>query len=78
MPIQEIFAPVQEEFLQVNETITHFLGSDVPLVDKISRYIVESGGKRLRPLLVILAAKALGYDKDDKHIQLAAIIEFCQ
>ena len=42
---------------------------------KIGHYIVESGGKRLRPLLVLLAANAAGY-KGDKHIPLAAIIEF--
>jgi octaprenyl-diphosphate synthase len=45
------------------------------LVSQVSEYIVTSGGKRLRPLIVLLAAKALGYS-GDKQIQAAAIIEF--
>ncbi|WP_415889506.1 octaprenyl diphosphate synthase [Neptuniibacter sp. SY11_33] len=70
------FNPVIEpQFEAVNDYIINHLGSNVPLVEKIGHYIVESGGKRLRPLLVLLAANAAGY-QDDKHIPLAAIIEF--
>jgi len=47
----------------------------VALINQLGGYIVHSGGKRLRPLLVILAARALGY-AGDQHITLAAIIEF--
>lgn len=70
------FNPVIEpQFEAVNDYIINHLGSNVPLVEKIGHYIVESGGKRLRPLLVLLAANASHY-QGDKHIPLAAIIEF--
>ena len=48
--------------------------SDVALVNQLGLYIVNSGGKRVRPMLAILAAKALGYE--GKTITLATIIEF--
>jgi octaprenyl-diphosphate synthase len=63
------------QFESVNQYIINHLGSNVPLVEKIGHYIVESGGKRLRPLLVLLAANACQYN-GEKHIPLAAIIEF--
>jgi len=66
---------IEPQFESVNDYIINHLGSNVPLVEKIGHYIVESGGKRLRPLLVLLAANAMGY-KGEKHIPLAAIIEF--
>jgi len=59
----------------VDRLISTSLESDVALVSQVSQYIVTSGGKRLRPLLVLLAARALGYD-GDQHIRSAAIIEF--
>ena len=51
------------------------LQSDVVLINQIGHYIINSGGKRLRPMIVLLAARALGY-QGDRHIDLAAIIEF--
>lgn len=66
---------IEPQFESVNDYIINHLGSNVPLVEKIGHYIVESGGKRLRPLLVLLTANATGY-KGEKHIPLAAIIEF--
>lgn len=66
---------IEPQFEAVNDYIINHLGSNVPLVEKIGHYIVESGGKRLRPLLVLLAANAADY-QGDKHIPLAAIIEF--
>ncbi|MDO6784592.1 polyprenyl synthetase family protein [Neptunomonas phycophila] len=66
---------VAPQFEMVNDFIINHLGSNVPLVEKIGHYIVESGGKRLRPLLVLLAANACQY-KGDHHISLAAVIEF--
>ena len=68
-------AVVREDFELVNQCIREQLHSDVALVSKIGQYIIQSGGKRLRPLLVLLAAKACGY-RDNHHIPLAAIIEF--
>lgn len=66
---------VLDDFLAMNQYIPHQLTSDVDLVEEISHYIVESGGKRLRPLLVLLTGRCLGV-QDDRPITLAAIIEF--
>lgn len=59
----------------VDDLIRHSLKSDVALVSQVSEYIVTSGGKRLRPLIVLLAARALGYG-GRHHVHCAAIIEF--
>lgn len=72
LPFQE---PVQEDFTTVNQLIIEQLHSDVGLVENIGHYLVEAGGKRLRPMLVLLTAKALNYSGSD-HLKLAAIIEF--
>ncbi|MGS2724196.1 polyprenyl synthetase family protein [Porticoccus sp. GXU_MW_L64] len=66
---------VESDFLAVNDLIINQLHSDVGLVENIGQYIVDAGGKRLRPLLVLLAANACGYE-GKRHIELAAIIEF--
>ncbi|WP_278350801.1 octaprenyl diphosphate synthase [Marinobacter nauticus] len=75
MTAQRIYDTVADDFSRVNDLIIKRLASDVPLVEKIAQYIIESGGKRLRPLLVLLASQAAGYQKDD-HLKLAAVIEF--
>ncbi|MBF0255061.1 MAG: octaprenyl diphosphate synthase [Gammaproteobacteria bacterium] len=59
----------------VNQLILQRLHSDVVLINQIGGHIVHSGGKRLRPLIVLLAARAAGY-QGQQHIDLAAIIEF--
>ncbi len=68
-------ADIASDFQAVNDFIVNHLHSDVPLVEKIGHYIVEGGGKRLRPLMVLLSARALGYGQT-QHIPLAAVIEF--
>ena len=69
------FTVVEDEFTAVNQLILDSLSSHVPLVEEISEYLIDAGGKRLRPLLVLLSSKSAGY-KGDQHIPLAAIIEF--
>lgn len=64
-----------DDFQAVNDLIIRQLYSEVPLVENIGHYLIEAGGKRLRPLLVLLVAKALGY-QDKQHLDLAVIIEF--
>lgn len=59
----------------VDLLISRSLESDVLLVSQVAEYIVKSGGKRLRPLILLLASRALGYT-GEKHIPAAAIIEF--
>lgn len=66
---------VHDDFRRVDECIHEQLHSDVALVSKISEYIIKSGGKRLRPLLVLLTARACGYNGYN-HVPLAVIIEF--
>lgn len=59
----------------VNQLIQQQVSSDVALIDQLGFYIVNSGGKRLRPLLTVLAARALNIQTEEHH-NLAAIIEF--
>ena len=73
--LDAIRADLGDDWPAVNQLIFTKLESDVALVNSVARYIVRSGGKRLRPLLVLLAARACGY-RGDKHILAAVIIEF--
>ena len=73
--VADIYRLVASDFHQVNALIPHQLTSEVGLVEEIGEYIVTSGGKRLRPLIVLLTARCCGYDGTD-HVRLAAIIEF--
>jgi len=75
MDPKRIFNVVEDDFSAVNQLILDQLHSDVDLVETISQYLVDSGGKRVRPLLVLLAAKCCDYQGQD-HILLATIIEF--
>ncbi len=76
MLAQEIYASVESDFSAVNKLISAQLFSKVPLVEKIGHYIVESGGKRMRPLVVLLACNAIGAKNSDNSAKLATIIEF--
>ena len=75
LSLENIFAFVQADFSAVNALIPRRLTSDVEMVEKIGAYIIDSGGKRLRPLLVLLTARLLNYTGQD-HVKLAAVIEF--
>ena len=75
MTYDDIKQLVQAEMAAVDERIKDKLASEVALVNQLGYYIVNSGGKRLRPVLLILMAKALGYE-GKQHINLAAVIEF--
>ena len=73
--IDDVLKVTHDDMQLVNQTIRDSLDSHVILIKQISTYIINSGGKRLRPILVVLMAQAFGY-KGNKHIHLAAIIEF--
>ena len=75
MGLPAIFRLVRSDFERVNRLIPRQLCSSVDLVEEIGRYIVEAGGKRLRPLIVLLTARAFARSGDDP-IRLATIIEF--
>lgn len=70
-----IRALVAGDMARVDALIHARLHSKVGLIDQLGQYIVNSGGKRLRPAVLLLSAGALGY-RGDRHIDLAAIIEF--
>jgi octaprenyl-diphosphate synthase len=75
MSFESVKALVEDDLRQVDAVIRNRLASDVVLVNQIAEYIVGSGGKRLRPLVVVIAAKACGY-QGTRHPEAAAIIEF--
>jgi len=72
---QKFRAAVEPDFQAVNKFIVEQLHSNVPLVESIGHYIVDAGGKRLRPLLVLLSARACGIS-NEQHIPMAAVVEF--
>jgi octaprenyl-diphosphate synthase len=75
LSLPEIQALVADDLAALDRGIVASLGSEVALVNQVARYIVTSGGKRLRPLLVLLAARACDY-RGRSHIEAAAIVEF--
>jgi len=75
LSIEDVNALAGDDMQAVDALIRQSLQSDVTLVSQVSEYIVTSGGKRLRPLIVLLAARALGY-RGNHQIHAAAIIEF--
>ncbi|MFQ5635950.1 MAG: octaprenyl diphosphate synthase [Gammaproteobacteria bacterium] len=75
LDLEAVRRQLGDDWPAVNREISRQLNSDVALVNSVSQYIINSGGKRLRPLLVLLAARACGYS-GDQHITAAAIIEF--
>jgi octaprenyl-diphosphate synthase len=75
MELSAIRDLVSDDMQAVNDLILKRLASDVVLINQIGHYIVNSGGKRLRPMAVLLAAHACGYT-GERHIDLAAVIEF--
>jgi octaprenyl-diphosphate synthase len=73
--LEALRALVGDDWGEVNRTIVRRLGSDVALVNQVAHHIIHNGGKRLRPLAVLLAARACG-SRDQSHVAAAAIIEF--
>ena len=75
MDLDHILSLAEPDMLAVNQLIQKQVNSDVSLINQLGFYIVNSGGKRLRPLLTVLAARALNIQTEQHHT-LAAIIEF--
>lgn len=75
MALEKINALIGPDMKSVDAVIRQRLHSDVVLVRQVAEYIISSGGKRLRPVLVLLAAGAMGY-KGVNHHELAAVVEF--
>jgi octaprenyl-diphosphate synthase len=66
---------IGDDMLEVDAVIARRLASGVPLVAEVSRYIISAGGKRLRPVLLLLVSRALGYE-GPQRFNLAAVVEF--
>ena len=78
MNIEEAFALVQNDIDKVEAGFKVNLNSQVPLIQKVGEYILSSGGKRYRPLMLLLSARLCNYkaDETNKHIELAQVVEF--
>jgi octaprenyl-diphosphate synthase len=75
--LQSILNPISGDMQALNETIRVRLSSEVALINQISAYIVEAGGKRIRPALLLLTAKAIANGKPiSHHLDMAAVVEF--
>ncbi len=66
---------ISSDLIEVNNFIKSQLSSEIPLIEEIANHIINSGGKRIRPGLVLLMANSLGYE-GSSHYKIAAIIEF--
>ncbi len=75
LDINQISAPASHDLEQVNTLIRKKLSSRLPFINQISRHIIDSGGKKIRPLVAVLVAKACGYNSTS-HVKLGAIVEF--
>lgn len=73
--INQLIELVNDDLNKIDELIVKELNSDVALINELGRYIVGGGGKRIRPLITILMAKALNYS-GEQHLLSAAFIEF--
>jgi octaprenyl-diphosphate synthase len=73
--MEQLYSLIGADMKAVDAVIRQRLHSEVALVRQVAEYIVQSGGKRLRPALVLLSAGALGY-RGSHHHELAAVIEF--
>lgn len=74
--LAELRKPVQKDLNVVDALILRELHSKVEMINEITAHIIKSGGKRLRPLITLLMARALDYQGDTEHHELAAVIEF--
>ena len=75
--LNHILVPISLDFKALDDLIRLRLASKVALIDQISSYIIQAGGKRVRPALLMLVAKALSKDKEIPHaLELAAVVEF--
>ena len=72
---QDILAPVAQDFAMMDTFINEGITSKVALVMAVSKHVVEAGGKRMRPIMCLLAAKACGAEDLERQRKLAAIIE---
>jgi octaprenyl-diphosphate synthase len=73
--MEAVLALIGEDLKNVELQFKKDLHSDVPLIQKVSEYVISSGGKRIRPMLLILSAYLSGY-RGNRHVPIASVIEF--
>lgn len=73
--MEAVLAFIGEDLKNVELQFKKDLQSDVPLIRKVGEYVFSSGGKRIRPALLLLAANLCGY-RGDRHVPLASVVEF--
>ncbi len=76
MSVERILLPVIQELAEVEERLFQEIGGNVELIGEITRYVLKSGGKRVRPALLLLSAKLCGYRDGTRNIALAAVAEY--
>lgn len=73
--MQKALALIQDDLTQVEARFRQDLDSEVALIRKVGEYVLASGGKRIRPMLLLLCARLSGY-QGDRHVGLASVVEF--
>lgn len=78
LSVKNVLRPIANDMLSLNQVIRDSLHSEVDLINQISDYIIEAGGKRLRPALLLMTTRALGANPEQLHKAtiLAAVVEF--
>lgn len=71
-----VFAPVAEELAEVERRIQARVSSRADLISEVTTYVLGSGGKRVRPALLLLSARVCGYDRGERAVDLAVVAEF--
>jgi octaprenyl-diphosphate synthase len=74
-PVERLHALIASDMAATDRLIHARMGSEVPLIPDLAKHLIDSGGKRLRPMLTLAAAQAGGYTGDN-HVKLAAAVEF--
>ncbi|MFN2385875.1 MAG: polyprenyl synthetase family protein [Thermoanaerobaculia bacterium] len=67
---------IADKLARVEEELLLHFHSPIPTVDRIGSYLAQGGGKRIRPALLLLSARLLGYEKGERDVRYAAVIEF--
>lgn len=73
--METVVALLKDEMQAVEDQFEKHLASDVKLISQVGKYVLSSGGKRIRPMLLLLSSRLCGY-QGDKHIELASVVEF--
>jgi octaprenyl-diphosphate synthase len=75
MQIQDVFTAYKDDLQQIEKHLDRYITSEVKLIPEVSHHLIDSGGKRFRPLLLLISSRLCGYSGEDRF-PLAAVIEF--